>query len=563
VSRSYDAAVGSTGGAPATTAGPEVTERPRSLPAAAIAGAARAPGRRVREADLRRHLLGRRPADQIWGWVGPLAVALLAGVLRLWRLDEPHELVFDETYYVKQAYTLLRVGYERTWPEGADESFTAGTPDIFGDDADFPVHPPVGKWMIAAGELLLGVESGWGWRLGAALTGTLTVLLVARIGRRLLGSTLLGVTAGLLLAVDGHHLVHSRTSLLDVFLAFWVLAGFGALLVDRDRSRARLAALVARASARGEPLPRSGPGLGLRPWRLAAGVCLGLAVGTKWSGLFFLAAFGLMTVLWDVGARRAAGLPGWRWGLVRDGAPAFVSLVPVAAGTYVATWAGWFASEGAYLRQWARIEGGGGSSPVADALRSLAEYHRRILEFHTGLTSDHPYEAHPWSWLVQGRPTSFYYHGSEAGEGACTAQSCSQAITSLGNPVVWWAGTAALVVCLFWWALGRDWRAGAVLAGVAAGWLPWFWYAAQDDRTMYAFYSVAFAPFVVLGLTYALGLVLGPRTAGGRRRRVGAAVAGTVVVAAVLAAAWFWPVWTAELVPYDQWRLRMWLSSWI
>ncbi len=519
------------------------------------------PRRRVREAALRAHLVGRRPTDHLWGWLGPALVAVVAGVLRFWRLGDPHQLVFDETYYVKQAWSYLGTGVERRWPEGADGDFTAGSVDVYRSAADFAVHPPVGKWMIAAGEALLGVDSSVGWRLSAAVVGTLTVLLLARVARRLLGSTLLGCTAGLLLAVDGHHLVHSRTSLLDVFLAFWVLAAFAALLVDRDRSRERLAALVARASAEGRRLTGVGPGLGVRPWRLLAGVCLGLAVGTKWSGLFYLAAFGLMTVLWDVGARRAAGLPRWRAGLLRDGVPAFASTVPVAAVVYVASWAGWFASDDGYLRQWARDHPS--PLPVPDPLRSLWEYHRAALEFHTGLSSEHPYEAHPWSWLVQGRPTSFFYEALERGDPGCAVESCSKAVTSLGNPVVWWGGTAALVVLLACWVGRRDWRAGAVLTGVAAGYLPWFYYAAMDDRTMYAFYSVVFAPFVVLALTYTLGLLLGPPDAAARRRATAAVIAGAVVVGAVVAAAWYWPVWTAQVLPYDQWRMRMWLRSWI
>lgn len=515
------------------------------------------------EAGLRRHLVGQRPKDQLWGWVGPLLVTALAGVLRFWNLDRPHQLVFDETYYVKQAYTLLQVGYERRWPEGADEQFTAGQTDVFLSEADFPVHPPVGKWMIAVGEWLFGVDSAWGWRFSAAVVGTLSVLLLARIARRLFNSTLVGVTAGLLLAVDGHHLVHSRTSLLDIFLSFWVLAAFGCLLLDRERSRVRLARLVARTGDVGRPRDGVGPGLGPRPWRIAAGVCLGLAVGTKWSGVFYLAAFGLMTVLWDVAARRATGARGWPWALLRDGVPAFVSIVPVAALTYLGTWAGWFASDDAHLRQWGAANPDAGWGFLPEALRSLGKYHADILGFHTTLTSEHPYEAHPWSWLVQGRPTSFFYEGTERGEGGCTVASCSEAITSVGNPVVWWGGTAAVFVLLFAWLLRRDWRAGAILGGIAAGYLPWFYYAAADDRTMYSFYSVVFVPFVVLALTYCLGLVLGPRDAPAPRRFAGAFAAGTVVVAAVVLLAWFWPIHVAELIPYSQWRMRMWLASWI
>src|SRR5690625_6794813 len=103
----------------------------------------------------------------------------------------------------------------------------------------------VGKWMIAAGMRLLGPDTPWGWRISAAVIGTLSVLLLVRIGRRLFGSNLLGCTAGLLLAVDGVHISLSRISILDIFVQFWVLAGFAALLLDREQYRRRLAARAA------------------------------------------------------------------------------------------------------------------------------------------------------------------------------------------------------------------------------------------------------------------------------------------------------------------------------
>jgi len=485
---------------------------------------------------------------RLWGWLGPVLVTAVAAVLRFVDLGRPHQLVFDETYYVKQAYSLLQVGYELRWPEDADAQFTAGSPDVYLDEADYPVHPPLGKWMIALGIALFGVESSFGWRFTTAVVGTVMVYLTARIGRRLLGSTLLGCTAGLLLAVDGLHLVHSRTSLLDLPLALWVLAAFGCLLVDRDAHRARVL---------------SGAPAGWRPWRWGAAVCLGLACGVKWSGLYVVAVFAVMTVLWDLGARRAAGQRRPLGGFLRDAVVAAVVLLPTVVAVYLASWAGWFASERAHLRQWARLNPDEGVAWLPPALRSLWKYHQDMYAFHLGLTGDHTYQSNPWSWLVQGRPTSFFYEGPERGVDGCTVDQCSKAITSLGNPVVWWAGALALGVLLFCWALRRDWRAGAVLAGVAAGYLPWFQY---QERTIFTFYAVVFLPFLVLGLTYALGLLLGPPVPAAaltRRRAVGAAAAGSVVVAAVLAAAWFYPVWTADVVPYDAWRMRMWFSSWI
>ena len=66
----------------------------------------------------------------------------------------------------------------------------------------FIVHPPLGKWFIAVGEQLFGYNS-FGWRFPSAVAGAVAVVVLARLARRLTGSTLLGLVAGLLLALDG------------------------------------------------------------------------------------------------------------------------------------------------------------------------------------------------------------------------------------------------------------------------------------------------------------------------------------------------------------------------
>ncbi|MBC7270086.1 MAG: phospholipid carrier-dependent glycosyltransferase, partial [Streptomyces sp.] len=246
------------------------------------------------------------------GWGGPVLVALLAGVLRFWRLGSPRALVFDETYYAKDAWSLLRLGYESTWPDRkvADPQILADPQVIpLSDSGAFVAHPPTGKWVIALGEWMFGLEP-FGWRFMTALLGTLSVLVLCRIGRRLFRSTALGCLAGTLMALDGLHFVMSRHALLDLVVMFFVLAAFGCLLIDRDGARARLAAaLPPDAHGRVRPDGPTGDraGTGLRPWRPAAGALLGLAVSTKWNGLYFLAFFVVLTLLWDVGARRVAG----------------------------------------------------------------------------------------------------------------------------------------------------------------------------------------------------------------------------------------------------------------
>ncbi|WP_449386418.1 dolichyl-phosphate-mannose--protein mannosyltransferase [Cellulomonas soli] len=566
-----------------TTAGPDPRPEPPSVTPTdppveppPAPDAERPPAGATRERLLRRLLgedrlaLDATPRARLLGWAWPLAVTLLGGLVRFWDLGRPHALVFDETYYVKQAYSLLTRGFEAQWGDNPNPAFEAGDTSSLGTVAEYVVHPPVGKWMIALGlHLGGGVESSAAWRLSAAVCGTLAVLMIARIGRRLFASTALGTVAGLLLAVDGEAIVHSRISLLDPFLMFFVLAAFGALLIDRDQARTRLAERTAVLLDEGRPLGL-GPRLGWRWWRLAAAVLLGLAIGTKWSGIYFLAMFGLMSVLWDLSARRTVGVRPWVWaGVRRDGVVAGISTVLIAASVYLASWWSWFASSDGYLRQWAAQNPGEGVTWLPPALRSLWKFHTDMWQFHTTLTSEHAYAAHPLGWIVQWRPTSYYYPPEVSGLtgqqaiDACGAASCSQAITSMGNPVIWWAAAAAALVALVWLLRFRDWRAGAVLSGIAAGWLPWFLYS---HRTIFTFYSIAFTPWVVLTLTYVLGLVLGPRTDDARAdrgRRWATFWVGAFLVLVVLVSAFFYPIWTAWVVPYDFWHAHMWLPSWV
>ncbi|WP_231496007.1 dolichyl-phosphate-mannose--protein mannosyltransferase [Cellulomonas sp. HZM] len=505
--------------------------------------------------------------SRVIGWVAPLAVMVLGGILRFWHLGTPHRLVFDETYYVKDAFSLLTNGYEANWDDDSNPKFEAGDTSGLRTDAEYVVHPLVGKWLIAFGiKLGGGIDSSAAWRLSAAIFGTIAILMLARIARRLFASTTWGTLAGLFLALDGQAIVMSRVSLLDPFLMFFVLAAFGALLLDREQARRRLAERTALLLDAGEPLG-DGPGLGWRWWRFAAAVLLGLACGTKWSGIYFLAVFGLMSVLWDMTARKTIGVRRWVWaGFAKDGIFAGVVMVVTTFVVYLATWTTWFTHAGAWDRQWAAQNPGQGVGWLPPALRSLWHYHVDMWNFHNGLDSPHPYASKPIGWIVQWRPTSMFYptevshlSGQRALD-ACGASSCSQPIVALGNPILWWVGAAAILVALVWLVRYRDWRAGAVLSGIAAGWLPWF---AYSHRTIFTFYSIAFVPWVALTVAYVLSLIVGPPDDDVRGRRNAQVAVGVVVAVIVAAGFFFYPVWSGQVMPYQQWHLRMWLKSWV
>ncbi|RKE22251.1 dolichyl-phosphate-mannose--protein mannosyltransferase [Streptomyces sp. TLI_171] len=515
-----------------------------------------------------RHSCGPAPATvrrlARWSsWGGPLLVTLFAGLARFWQLGSPRAVVFDETYYAKDAWSLLRLGYEGSWPDR-----TVADPQILGspqlvplsDSGAFVAHPPTGKWVIGLGEWMFGLGP-FGWRFMTAALGTLSVLMLCRIGRRLFRSTLLGCLAGALMAVDGLHYVMSRTALLDLMVMVFALAAFGALLLDRDRTRARLAAALPADGARpaGSRHPGDRAGTGPRPWRLTAGLFLGLSASVKWNGLYFLAFFLVLTLLWDAGARRTAGAHRPCRAVLRKDTWSALALGAVAALTYLATWTGWLLSDRGYGRHWADGRGGAWSW-IPAPLRSLWHYEHDVYRFNVGLHTPHAYESNPWSWLVQGRPVLFHYTQAEPGTAGChAATACVQTVLALGTPLLWWSACCALAFLLYRWALRRDWRSGAVLCGVGAGYLPWFGY---QDRTIFSFYAVAFVPYLCLALTMLLAALPGPPDASEGRRLRGVTVAAVLVLLIAWNFLHFLPIYTGRTVPYPDWRARLWLDSW-
>ena len=561
------------------------------------------------------------------GWIATVVTTLIAAFTRLWNLGSPHEIMFDETYYVKDAYSIWHLGYEGTWAQNANASFVRGNFSTLSPEASFVVHPPLGKWLIAMGMEAVGPASSWGWRLAVALAGIATVFLLCRLVWRLFPSPLLVGLAGLFLAIDGVGITESRIGLLDGFIGFFALAAVYCIVRDRQSQRERIARLL-EGTAAGALAPKAG----WRPWMISAGVLLGCACSVKWSGLYLLATIGIMTVIWDGTALRAVKAKVWKLEtLVSRGWGNFMRLVPVAGVTYLLSWFGWFMNPSAYKHGWAAAERAAGrGSWLPDSIADFIEYHRAIYKFHVGLSTPHSYMAKPSGWLLQMRPTSFYWQSNDtlgADAYQCDTRNCVRAITSIGNIPIWWAAFVAVFVVVAYVALKRDWRGWVVLAGYIGLYLPWFMYW---DRTIFTFYTVAFVPFVVLALTVALGWGIGLLdgdgvvTAGsggsagsgsaGATGSAGAAGAdasagyasddvaaketnakgnlkdelgaylgggqvlgkdydpsmfmgliltGIIALAAVVFAFLWWPIWTAQVVDYNFWLWHMLFKSWI
>jgi dolichyl-phosphate-mannose--protein O-mannosyl transferase len=425
--------------------------------------------------------------------IAPLLIALFSFLLRLKDLASVKGFIFDEVYYVDGARDLLKYGVEVT-----------------GKNPEFIVHPPMGKWMIALGIKAFG-DNPLGWRIATAIVGTAMILLVALIAHRLFYSPLLTALASALMALDGLALVHSRTALLDNFLAFFLLVATYFFVVKKY-------------------------------WW--TGLFLGLALATKWSAAYFIAVFGAIALYRAFTHHTGRELI--RPTLSRIGA---FGVLPLAV--YITSWWGWFASDRGWDRNYS-------SNPIT----SFLHYHQQMLSFHTGLTEKHSYQANPWSWLIMGRPTSFFYETPKG----CGTDSCSQEILALGTPLLWWAATIALAVVLGFWVrslLSRhfDPALTIIAAGFAAGYLPWFFF---QKRTVFSFYAIAFEPFLILALVYCARLFLtAQRKKSDRAYQMGQIVLLVAVVMIALNFIYFLPLYTGHIITYDAWHSHMWLESWI
>jgi dolichyl-phosphate-mannose-protein mannosyltransferase len=443
-----------------------------------------------------------------------VAITLGAALLRLASLGRPVELVFDEIFYARDA----------CW-------YVVGTEQVCGiTDLASRAHPPLGKWLIGAGIALFGYEP-FGWRVAAAVVGTATIPAAYVLGWRLLrpittaAAATIGATAAAgLLAIDFLALVHSRIGMLDAFIAFFVVGAVLAVILDRDRDRARTDATWWRQLTLG------------RPWRLLAGVCLGAATAVKWSGAYIAPAVIGLVVAFEIAERRRAepeaGWGAWIGGAFRrEALPTIVLLGIVPLAVYVASYTG-------------RMPGEVLAMPWVDGSvwRGIWEHQRAMLDFHTALSGDHPYQSPPWSWPLIKRPVAYWF----TDEGGTYRE-----ILAMGNPVAWWPGIVALLGLVVTW-----WRSGwgvmrpepVILSAAASTYLPWLVLSGDRSQT-FIWYLLPTIPFLCLALGF-FAAAAWERTA----TRVAAAAYALLLVASF---GFYLPLLVALPLSPDAWRLHI------
>ncbi len=417
-------------------------------------------------------------------WLGAgLAVIALFVALRFWRLGQPTDTVFDEVYFPVMAHQYL-----------IHQNF-------------FDIHPPLGKLIIAASELIFG-NRAIGWRAASLLTGVAILPAAYWAVTQLFNDRRAGLIAAILIAIDGMFIVYARTGLMDGFMIFFGLLSLGFCWQFRHR---RLAGHIAWGSL------------------LATGLFAGLAVAIKWIGFGFLPIVALTTfVTLFFATKRPISFADFLIWL------ASFFLLPVVLYTvpFLANWQG-------------------------DFWHQFFVWHQQSWDYNVNLVATHPYASKWWSWPFLIRPIWFYFKG---------IGNNIVGVDAIGNPIVWWGSTLAVVYTVL--VLGYTalvWHRPAsqiiskkelgpllfLLFGWAAFYLPW----SQIGRVLFLYHYFSSYLFALLLAAFWLS-----RSYAQRRNQV---MILLTLAAAVVVGLAFVPIWTAYPIPMRWFNYLMWFKSWI
>lgn len=407
-----------------------------------------------------------------------LAVAFL--LLCLIRLAIPSAPYFDETHYVPAARAMAELSH----PVNVE-------------------HPLLGKQIIAAGIALFG-DTPFGWRFLSVLFGALALFAAMRALWFASLDRVATLAGGFLLATGFPLFIHARIAMLDIFMiAFAMIALWQCAAAVREPEHGR--------------------------WRLAAaGIALGLALGSKWNVITFAMVPGLAFFVARLGAGRRRLLVSTRGapvpGVSLLEAGLWLGVVPLLV-YWLTFWPAWLYAEGAI-------------SPFA-----FVAHHVNMIELQRAVIDPHPYQSQWHQWIANTRGIWYLYEPTDGAQ---------RGVLLIGNPVTVLLGLPALVWCTWAGIMHRRRDALAMVVLFIATMSLWF----VSGKPIQFYYHYFLPSCFLFG---ALALALAELWRGQHRWAM-----WTVLAASLAMFVYFFPILSAGALEDDQSFLDYaWIEGWV
>lgn len=436
----------------------------------------------------------------------------------------PNQTVFDEVHFGK---------------------FISG---YFTGEYFFDIHPPLGKLLISGVGYLSGFKPGFSFadigetfpdrqylwlRLLPALAGTFLPLIIFLLAQELGFSKRASLLSGLFIIFENVLNIQSRFILLDSFL---LLFGFSALLFYLKYRCLKI-----------EPWSEKGSILEWR-WLILTGLAAGLAASVKWTGLAFLGIILIFELI--------RFIKNLKFSLVLKDFLGFI-LIPLAI--YTAIFAIHFhlltksgAGDAFMSREFQKTLLGNPNENNPEIkeigfVEKFKELNKQMYQANERITAIHPYGSKWYTWPFLNR-TVFYWEknlGTEA-----------EKIYLLGNPLIWWAGTIAMLLLLIHFFQNLLWKKlpnfteTFLLLGFFINLLPFI----GIKRVMFLYHYFPSLVFALLTLAYSVDKIYSEKTKKG--------LFAFLIVASVAGFLFFSPfTYGLPLSPTMQ-NYLFWFASW-
>lgn len=395
---------------------------------------------------------------------------------RFFRLDYPKSHIFDEVYHAFTAQALAK------WDPKAWEWWNTN-PAGFAYEW---THPPLAKEFMAFSIYILG-DGTFAWRFFSAVFGFGSIVLIYLIVLSLFKSRGIAIFASAVASMDGLLLVMSRIAMNDTYFLFFSLLAIFLFLKNKN---------------------------------LLMGIALGLAIASKWTGVFTILIIGLIFIYQNLKLKKIKfpNLSKFAFSLI---------ILPVIV--YGLSYTPFFLQHHSPPNQ-------NFSNP-----QTFIELQKQMWWYHTNLKASHPYQSTPFDWIFDLRPVWLFvdYQKDKIAN-----------IYTLDNPIISWFGLISVFFLVFEFLKKRTVPYLLVLLSYLIFFILWF----HSPRIMFNYHYLASTAF----LTIASAIVLDKLW----RIKNGKILSIAILSSMFILFLFFYPIWTAVSIPTSFNEHYFWLKSW-